>query len=72
MVPMVINQNIFDVNSKNTIFFYQQHFYKQHEAQIGLFWNGNIRKKWDLDYDTISKWLYSFQTASLTPFCQVG
>ena len=25
-------------------FFYKQHFYKQHEAQISLFWNTNIGK----------------------------
>ena len=44
-------------------YFYKQHFYKQHEAEIGLFWNTNVEKYWDLDYETISKWLYSFQIA---------
>ena len=42
-------------------FFYKQHFYKQHKAEICPFWNTNSGKYWDLDYDTISKSLYSFQ-----------
>ena len=41
-------------------FFYKQHFYKQHEAEIGLFLN-TIEKYRGLDYHSISKWLYSFQ-----------
>ena len=40
------------------------HFCKQHKAEICLFWNTNIGKYWDMDYENISKWLFSFQIAS--------
>ena len=31
--------------SYTRFFFYKQHFYKQHKAEIGLFWNTDIEKK---------------------------
>ena len=41
---IVEKQNVHFFDFGLHAFFYKQHFYKQHEAQIGLIWNTSIGK----------------------------